>query len=139
LLILGSSILLYRTLVMISGGYLAINYWWVSTLLIGEFLSDLACLASSIWWFRINDRSRDKLPLRLGTAAALLHAVRVLIYVLGRTEPFLNFDVRPQYYHLYGETVWFWVYFAAILALLGVTGVILIWRIRIRNRKAAKD
>ena len=83
MLILGSSILLYRTLAMISGGYLAINYWWVSTLLIGEFLSDLACLASSIWWFRI--------------------------------------------------------YFAAILAVLGVAGVVVIWRIRVRNRKAARD
>jgi len=135
LLILGSSMLLYRTLTLIFGGYLAINYWWVSTLLIAEFLVDLACLASSIWWFVINDRSRDRLPLRLGTAAALLHAVRVLIFVLGRTGPFLNFDVRPEYHHLYGETAWFWVYFAATLAVLGVAGVILIWRIRVRNRK----
>jgi hypothetical protein len=135
LLILGSAILLFRTLAMVAGGYLTYQVWWAAALIIAEMIIDAGCMLSAAWWFRINERSRDKLPLRLGTAAALMHAIRVLVYVLGRTGPWINFDYKPEYHYMFEETEWFWVWFAAILAILGVAGVVIIWRIRIRNRK----
>ncbi len=136
LLILGSSLLLYRTITLLAAGVLTWATWWVSVLLFIELLSDLGCFISSIWWYRSNDRSRDRIPLRLGTAAALFHALRVLIFVLGRTGPWVNFDVRPEYHTAYAET-WSWggVYFAAVMSVLGILGVLFIWRIRVRNRK----
>jgi GNAT superfamily N-acetyltransferase len=81
----------------------------------------------------------DYLPLRLGTAAALLHAFRVLVFAFGRTKPFLNFDVRPYRLDMHeGTCSWTGVYFATTLAALGIMGVIIIWRLRrraIRNLK----
>ena len=131
----GAGILFYRTVAMVAEGYLGILTWWAGALLLAEMIIDLACIVTAIVWFRSGDPSRDRLPLRLGTVAALLHAVRVGVYVLGRTAPALNFDVRSSQVHHYGDTSWFWVWFAALLALLGVAGVVVIWRIRIRNRK----
>jgi hypothetical protein len=49
----------------------------------------------------------------LGAAAAILHAIRVLIYMLGRTGPWVNFDEKPGHRDSY-TFEWFWVYFAAI-------------------------
>lgn len=135
LLILGSGFLFYRTLYLSISGYLEYWVWWAATLLVAEMMVDLCCLLSSIWWFRINDPLRDRLPLRLGTAVAILHAVRVQIYVLGSTGPRNNFEVKPEYHHLFAETNWFWVWFAEALSVLGVLCVLIIWRIRLRNRR----
>lgn len=136
LLTLGSSFLLYRTIALLFDGILMWATWWISVLLFVELLIDLGCVISSIWWFITNDRSKDKLPLRLGTAVALFHALRVLIFVLGRTGQWINFDVKPEYYALYNER-WSWgeVYFASVMSVLGIIVVIVIWRIRVRNRK----
>jgi hypothetical protein len=135
----GSAFLLYRTLTMILEGALQYLTLWVSVMLIIEMLIDLACLLASAWWFRINDKTRDRLPLRLGTAVALFHALRVLVFAMGRVGPWIDFDVRPEHRALHHET-WSWteVYFASIMSVLGIAGVIVIWRIRIRNRKALK-
>jgi hypothetical protein len=95
LLILGSGVLLYRTIRLLSGDALNIFVLWVSVLLIVEMFIDLACLLSSVRWLISNDQSKESLSLRMGAAAALLHAFRVLIFVFGRTGPWINFDVRP--------------------------------------------
>ena len=58
---------------------------------------DLSCLLSSIFWWIKNDKSKARLPLRLGAAAAILHALRVIIFVLGRVGPWIDFDVRPEH------------------------------------------
>jgi hypothetical protein len=118
---------------MAAQGSLTILTTWVSVLLIAELLIDLACLIASIRWWIKNDYDHSFLPLRLGTAAALLHAVRVLIFVLGRTEKFYNFDVRPEMGDLHAGT-WSWagVWFASVMTILGVIGVIVIWRLRRR-------
>jgi hypothetical protein len=135
LLALGASFLLYRTIMMISQGSLVTLVWWVSALLLAELIIDASCLASSIYWWIKNDSSFDRIPLRLGTAVVFLHSVRVLIFVLGRAGPFLYFDVRPEYRLLHEETwSWFGVYLASIMTILGITGVIIIWRIRRRRR-----
>lgn len=138
LLIMGSAILLYRTICMVAEGSLVRLQWWVSMLLIMEMALDLGWMLASMFWFRNSDPQKDRLPLRLATAAILLHAFRVLIFVLGRTGSWTNFDVRPEYLAIHPET---WsrsgVWFAAIMSALGVLGVIVVWRIRVdRKRKS---
>jgi hypothetical protein len=136
LLALGACILLYRTIAMIAQGKLSVLILWASVLLIAELLIDLSCLVSSIHWWITNDKKNDLIPLRFGAAAVILHAVRVLVYVFGRVGPWTDFDIRPEHRTLHPEQ-WSWggLYFAAIMSVLGVCGVIVIWRIKIRSRK----
>jgi len=134
LLVLGSGILLFRTIHMLANDAYDYLVLWVFILLIAELLIDATCLISSVWWWITNNPYDDSFPLRFGAAAAILHAIRVLIYVLGRTGPWINFDVRPEHQALHHlRWTWFWVYFAAILSILGVIGVIVIWRLRKKN------
>jgi hypothetical protein len=135
LLALGSCVLLFRTIVMISEGLLDILALWVSILLIAELLIDVGCLFASIRWWIANDDSRSHLALKIGASAAILHTIRVLIFVLGRTGPWVDFDVKPEHRAMH-YTRWSWggVYFAAIMSVLGVIGVLIIWRLR-RRRK----
>ncbi len=107
---------------------------WVIVLLFSESFIDLFCIIFSIRWFISNDNSKDSIPLRLGSAAAVFHAFRVLIYVLGRTGPWVNFDVKPEYRSLYVFN-YFWVLFAAILSILGIIGVVIIWLYRRQNKR----
>lgn len=134
LLMLGASILLFRTIRMMTVEQaFDILVPWVIALLIAEFLIDLGCFLSSARWMISGRREHARLPLRLIAAAVILHAIRVLVYVLGRTGPWVNFDVKPEYHEEY-TFEWFWVYFAAILSVLGVTGVVIVWQI-IRYRR----
>jgi len=130
LLALGASLLLWRTfqLMFVERG-LEILVLWVISLTILESIIDFSCIIGSLRWLISNDALKATIPLRLGAAAALLHAIRVLIYVLGRTGPWVNFDVKPIYHSTY-SVEWFWVWFAAILSVLGIIGVIVIWKIR---------
>ena len=133
-MILGAGILVYRTLsMMLFENAFELLVSWVILLLIAEFIIDLGCIGFSVRWWKSNDRSKAGPALRLGAAAALLHALRVLVYVLGRTGPWFNFDVKPEYHSSYTFD-WFWVYFAAILSIMGVLGVLVIWLI-IRRKK----
>ena len=136
LLILGASILLFRTLKLISLGYVEIWVLWVAILMIIEMLIDLGWILSSVRWWIANDKSKDSLPLRFGAAAAILHAFRVLIYVIGRVGPWTNFDIRPEYWEsTHADWSWTEVNFAAIMSILGLIGVIVIWRLRLRTKK----
>lgn len=137
LLFLGACILLFRTTTMIVQGYLGVFVVWVSALLMAEFLFDLGCAAFAVVWWISNDARKDKIPLRLGTAAAILHAIRVLIYVVGRIGPRNNFDIKPEY-HSSSYSYWEigWVYFASIMSILGLIGVVIIWQYRRRAKKS---
>ena len=138
LLTLGAGILLFRTLrMMIVEGAFEILLPWVIALLFAEFLLDLGWLVCSIRWYILKRQEKAVCALRLASAAILLHALRVLIYVLGRTGPWINFDVRPEHHASY-TFEWFWVWFAATLALLGVLGVLFIWTIIRRKKKIGK-
>lgn len=134
LLALGACILLFRTIAMISGGSLAILVLWVSVLLIAELLMDASCLLASVRWWIANNPGKSHLALKLGASAAILHAIRVLIFVLGRTGPWKDFDVRPEQRAMH-YTRWSWtgVCFAGIMSVLGVIGVLIIWRLRRRQ------
>jgi hypothetical protein len=118
---------------MLSQGDLVILIAWASALLIAEMLVDAACLMNSIRWWIADDKNYDSLPLRLGAAAAIVHAFRVLIFVLGRIGPWIDFDVRPVHRALH-YTRWNMgqVYFAAIISILGLIGVLIIWTLRRR-------
>jgi hypothetical protein len=135
LLILGACLLLFRTIMMLSQGALGVLVLWVSILLIAELLIDTGCIVSSVGWLRANDATKAGIPLRFGAAAAILHAARVLIFVLGRVGPWIDFDVRPEHRALHSvRWSWGWLYFAAIMSVLGVIGVIVIW-ILLRSAK----
>jgi hypothetical protein len=135
LLILGAGILLFRTVTMIVQGNFGILVLWVSFLLILEMVTDISCIIASIPWWISRDKTKNRLPLRIGAAAAILHAIRVLIFVLGRTGPWVNFDVRPEHRALHDSRwSWGWVWFAAFMSVLGITGVIAIWVVRRRKR-----
>ncbi len=137
LLALGASILLYRTITMILQGAMDILVLWLAILLIAELLLDLSCLLSSVRWWISKDRAKAWVALRLGAAVTILHALRVLVFVLGRTGPWTNFDVRPEHQEAHINT-WTWtgVYFAAIMAVLGLIGVIIIWILIRRANKS---
>jgi len=134
IMILLACIVLFRTLrMMLVEGAFEILVLWAIVLLILEFLIDLGCLLWSIKWIITGKRKDATIPLWLAAIAAIVHAVRVLIYVLGRTGPWVNFDVKPEHRDAY-TFEWFWIYFAGILATLGVIGVIVIWQI-LRNKE----
>jgi hypothetical protein len=129
LLAFGAAVILYRTLSMIFlEDALTLLMPWVIALLFLEMAVDALCLAFAIRWAVSVNPAHATLPLRLGAVAAILHAFRVLIYVLGRTGPWVDFDRRPEFRG--EEPAWFWVVFAAILSVLGIVGVVVIWRIR---------
>lgn len=67
-------------------------------------------------------------------AATFLHAGRVLVFVLGRTGPWVDFDVRPEKRADHRER-WTWgqVVFAGVMSVFGVVGALAIWRARRRT------
>ena len=131
LIILGAGFLLARTIIMICQGAFNIMVLWVFILLIVELLIDAGCIITAIPWWIKNSKEKEKIPLRFGAAVVFIHAIRVLIFVLGRTGPWIDFDVQPDQRAIH-HTRWTWgeVYFTAIMATLSVICVIIIWNIR---------
>jgi hypothetical protein len=129
---LGICVLLSKTIVMLTDGSLTTLMTWTSALLAVESLLDAGTLLGAVWWWTGGTGTRAWLPLRLAAAAVIVHAVRVLVYVLGRTGPWHNFDVRPA--HRAAQTPeWHWLVFAAVLSVLGVVGVVIVWVLRRRR------
>lgn len=140
LIILGAGFLTYRTITLIFEGAFAIFALWVFLLLVAELLVDLGCVISALPWLVSGDPGKDQVPLRFGAAAALLHAIRVFIYAFAKVGPWPNFDVRPLERSLqYTRWTWGEVYFASIMAVLGVLGVLVIWGMRLRAKRQAGE
>ena len=119
LLSVGACILLYRAFSMLFlGNAFQKLVFWVFSLLVIESLVDLTCLITAIRWALADTKEKALLPLRLGAAATILHAIRVLIYVLGRIGPWHNFDLKITYASQSGNL--FWIWFASVLSLLGI-------------------
>ncbi|NND16372.1 MAG: hypothetical protein HKN89_08615 [Eudoraea sp.] len=136
LLMLGAGILIFRTLRMVTVEQaFDILIDWVYVLLIMEFMIDAACFMAAMRWFVLSKWKYASTALKLGATAALLHAFRVLIYVLGRTGPFENFDVKPEYRETYTFD-WFWVYFAAAFS---IVAVIMVFVVRYFRRKQVRS
>lgn len=138
LLALGATILLYRTVTMVVEGALAILTAWVGALTVLELVIDLVTLVAALRWASSRAAAHGAVALRWGAAATILHALRVLIFALGRAPAWLNFDVRPAHRAAHAAR-WTWgqVYFASTLSVLGVIGVLVIWWIR-RARAARR-
>jgi hypothetical protein len=135
LVIIGMGFLLYRTVAMTAAGSLMILTWWAGMFLILEMAIDAACVITSLSWLSSGNRSRAIRPLRLCAAGIIVHAIRVLIFVLGRCGPWINFDVRTGQRAAHAER-WTWpeVYAAGILSLASLIGLYMAWRF-IRRRK----
>ena len=130
LIFLGSGILLFRTIMMLSQGYLHRLVWWAAVLLMLEFLLDTAALLGSIRWIIFGDRKQGRFPLRMLEAAIYLHWFRVLVYIVGRVGPWIDFDVHSEIRSI-GPSEWSWfsVIFAGVMATLGVIGVFVVRRL----------
>jgi len=128
---LGIWILLARTIVMMTDGSLHALVWWVSGLLVLEFLLNVGTFLGASWWWIGGTEKRAWLALRFTAAAVIVHAVRVLIYALGDVGPWPHFDVRPAYRaaQVVDPT---WVALASTLAALSLVVLFVIWRLRRR-------
>ena len=104
---------------------------WVVALTYLEMALDLLTIAGAVRWWRSGSAAESRLPLRVGAAATLLHAVRVLVFVVGRVGPWVDVDVRPEERAGHGDR-WTWgeVVFAGTMSVLGVVGAGVIWRRR---------
>lgn len=125
-LALGACILLFRTLRLIffEGGFEQLVLFCILLTFV-EMIFDVLCLVFSVRWFISSDSKFSSLPLRFGAIATIIHFVRVLIFVLGRTTVLQNFDVKEEYRSAYTMDS-FWVVFAMTLSVLGIIGVIVI-------------
>lgn len=126
--------LLFRTIVMLTDGSLAVLMPWAVGLLYVEFALNIGTFVAAIWWWAGATERRAGLPLRLAASAIVLHAVRVAIYVLGRTGPWRDFDWRVAYRGT-APPQWLWVILAATLSALGLVGVFVVWRLRRGHRR----
>lgn len=139
LLVLGAGILLYRTIALLAGGAWSVLMPWVIALTFLEMAIDVTVIVAALRWGASSRGADASLALKAGAAAAILHAVRVLVFVLGRVGPWVDFDVRPAERALHA-TRWTWgeVWFAGVLSVLGVVGVVVIWRLRRRAARQAR-
>lgn len=139
----GAGILLYRTLALIAGGARSVLKPWVIWLTFLEMAIDVITMgAASRWWQSRNADDRGP-ALAAGASATVVHAVRVAVFVLGRTGPWIDIDVREDARANHDER-WTWpqVVFAGTLATAGVAGVVMIWivrRCRFRSRSAGSS
>lgn len=129
----GISILLVRAIAIVSGSRQVLRQWVIGLAAL-ELVLDAATLAASVRWGLTNLRRHRQLPLRLAAAATILHAVRVVVFVLGRSPRLKDFDVRPEH-RADHDRRWSWsqVVFASVMSVLGIIGVLVVRR-RIRPR-----
>jgi hypothetical protein len=132
----GAGVLLGRTIALLGGGAARVLRPWVVALTWIEMAVDAVTMAGALRWFRSGDPAHARLPMRAGATAALLHAARVAVFILGRTRPCRDFDVRPEKRADHDER-WTWgqVVFAGVMSIAGVVGVAVVWR----SRRAVHD
>ncbi len=131
----GAAILVYRTVALLRGARSVLKRWVVA-LTVAEMAVDLATMRAAARWWVTGDPHSSRGAMRFGAAATLLHAMRVSVFVLGRTGPWKDFDVRAEHRADHGQR-WTWggVIFAGVMSTLGVLGAGIIWQVR---RSAAR-
>lgn len=136
LLFLGAGFLAFRALTLIAEGAHVINVGWVTALLYLELALAVSVMAATVPWFAGKTARAESLALRLAAGVTVLHSVRVLIFVLGRTGPWTDFDVRPEERAAHAAR-WSWgeVWFAGAMSVLSLVVLALIWRERRRMRR----
>ena len=132
---IGIWVLLGKTIVMTLGGGLTTFVPWVAALLALEFALNAGVFLSAIVWWCSATARFARLSLRLTAATVIVHAVRVLIYVLSQAGPWHGFDVRPEHRAAPGGE-WIWVAFAATMSAISLVGLVIVWR---RRRHRAEE
>jgi hypothetical protein len=135
LLFLGAAFLLYRTLAMLAGGAIDVFVPWVVVLLFLELALDALTLGVCLLWGITLSIWHGMLVFRLTAAVVMVHAMRVLIFVLGRTGPWVDFDVQSL--ARAGHTTrwsWFGVWFAGTMSVLSLIVLIVAW-LYLRRRR----
>jgi hypothetical protein len=130
----GAGILLYRTIALIAGGARKVLERWVVWLTFLEMAIDVVTFGSALRWWRSKNPDHARSALVAGACATLVHAGRVAVFVVGRTGPWIDFDVREDARADHDER-WTWpqVVFAGTLSTFGVVGVVVIWIVRTRR------
>jgi hypothetical protein len=134
LLFLGAGFLLFRTISMLSNGALETLVPWVVALLMLELIIDAIALVACLAWAIGGNLEQMLAVIRVTAAVIVVHAVRVGIFVLGRTGPWEDFDVKAAARADHAAH-WTWgeVYFAGTMSAISVVALIaflLYWRRR---------
>ena len=131
-LMTGASVLIYRTVSMISNGYLTILIPWVAGSILVELFLDAACFLTAIPWLISGERKRESVPLQIGALCTVTHAARVLVYAAGRLDTqWKDFDIRPEQRAVHiPQHNWAHVYFAGTVTILSLIAVAIIQRRR---------
>lgn len=137
LLTLGASILVFRTIKLLyfEEGLLKLALLPIFLTYV-EMISDLTCIASSLTFIIKLKLVAKKTAIISGSFSTLLHFTRVLIYFLGRTTAFTDFDLKPQFRGAVLQSE-FWPYFALILSIVGI--IVLIFFLVIKLFKNKKE
>ncbi|KPK11174.1 MAG: hypothetical protein AMJ68_06660 [Acidithiobacillales bacterium SG8_45] len=140
LLFIGAAFLAYRTLAMISAGALQTLVPWVNFLLMLELIADGIAMVVCAAWAISGRPEQVRAVIRATTAVVIIHAVRVLIFVLGRTGPWVDFDVKPEARAQHADS-WTWgeVYFAGSMSAISVIALIVFWIYWRRKRQALDE
>jgi hypothetical protein len=132
-LLLGGGVLLVRAITLLVQD--APSQWvpWVGVSLYVESAAIVIALVSIVRWFITPDDRHTSTAFRATAALVVVHAFRVAVFALGRTGPWVDFDVRPEYRADHGDT-WTWgeVYFASGAALASLIITVMVWRQRRR-------
>ncbi|MDH3295702.1 MAG: hypothetical protein OER95_15395 [Acidimicrobiia bacterium] len=130
-LFLGGGVLMVRAVTLL--GQDAPSRWvpWVGIALYVETAAIIVALVALVRWFLIPDDHHTTTAFWATAALVFVHAFRVAVFALGRTGPWVDFDVRPEYRADHGDS-WTWgeVYFASGAALLSVIITLVVWRRR---------
>lgn len=133
----GGGFLLGRTIALIAGGSLTTMVGWAAGLLLVELSIDAAAAAAGVRWLLSGKAEHGATASRVVGVMIAVHAVRVAVYVLGRTGPWVDFDVRPEHRTDPAETrspAGVWV--AGTGAAVSVIALLVVWRCRTRRRNS---
>ncbi len=132
-LFLGGGVLLVRAVTLFVQD--APSRWvpWVGASLYVESAAIVIALVTLVQWFITPDDRHTSTVFTATAALVVVHAFRVAVFALGRTGPWVDFDVRPEFRADHADT-WTWVevYFASGAALLSLIITVLVWRQRRR-------
>ena len=96
LLFTGAGLLLYRTIALLLGGARTVLKPWVVQLTYVEMAIDAITMLSATRWWSSRNPDHAHPALVAGAATTLVHAGRVAVFVVGRTGPWVDFDVRED-------------------------------------------
>ena len=130
----GAVVVLGRAAALLTAESRRVLKRWVTTLAGIEFGVDLLALFASLRWWRCGSAVGRRPALGVAAVAAVVHAVRVAIFLLGRTPPLKDFDVRPEYRAEHDQRWKPWhLWFAGTLSASSLAVVFAFWR-RLRRR-----